>query len=1001
MSRNIPFQAVKLAEDCSKFSRQAGLSAARVIYSYRTVRCSDSVWHILSCVRDAGTDYSGRTNHLAQHLMFDSREASACAREGKTPAGVILGTAWLDHDGFCGWIADGVHWDAHEPEPTWQWWQAYAGSGDCRKNLSSEAALRGAVLVYGGGLESQTEEDAKKVLFLYAESQADCPDHGWGVTFTTSLEPNDELSEFRWIGVAEDSPMLPKVEVTGGRTRITFETPPPAPRLPESTGTYSEVRAPDASQSAVLQQQNYGMAGEGDGSKVQRSSVKPPPLGLSNPPRSTPRSPEHAVRRWLKKVWIPLAFSAGLLLVGFFAYIVLFPTPPQIVFLETTFPDYTGKPVQPRVKTIPSGREHEVTIEPKSISKAGETKVTASIKGKWLGMGTNVTGYIIIPQKRANIEFDPPSLKQVWPGDQVSVFVKPEEDEGNGESLADKVELYYKSEDQDELAWSTNKPRPTGSQTNFDVRARISADSNYVGEKRAKLIITTQDNTTLTGALSKSLTVDDLGAPVVLNPTAANRKTSGQDSSLPQESSVKFLLADESQVLPLLPGSMPKDGDLIVESCADGGKSVNINRTNGNWSIETKKGVKTGGFGDELFAMEEKVPKAKKPTKSIEPIDADSPLAYIVADNQVPSFVSIELKAGDNSSVMQRFFQRVYLGKIDGKPLIQFSLTDKYGGQPVGFDQFEKVSNGQYFILKITTSPYDEKDSLQLPLSPNGELEIDGEEKKLKKLQSEAAEQQAARDTARTPFDRAKDKLVEPLKAALTKSSKPDPNEQALIQAIENIALPAGSSPLSDDMLKTFLMAEVFNVLERDSFTSSFVKLTDKRQVERSGKSDNSPGNQPPESVKDFSLLDGNDWNKVLQKTPSNWLNKANEWLTGREQDVRKGENLVKQAPDEEQNRELIRKVLAKLKLGIAGLNTLNCAPPNKEDSERNEKKITARLEFLKKLGSPLSPGLRSEQGRLLLVTPPIREETFTTNSLWPNVLLFGDPVQEAINNDP
>ena len=103
MSRNIPFQAVKLAEDCSKFSRQAGLSAARVIYSYRTVRCSDSVWHILSCVRDAGTDYSGRTNHLAQHLMFDSREASACVREGMTPAGVILGTAWPDHDGFCGW----------------------------------------------------------------------------------------------------------------------------------------------------------------------------------------------------------------------------------------------------------------------------------------------------------------------------------------------------------------------------------------------------------------------------------------------------------------------------------------------------------------------------------------------------------------------------------------------------------------------------------------------------------------------------------------------------------------------------------------------------------------------------------------------------------------------------------------------------------------------------------------------------------------------------------
>ena len=982
MSRNIPFQAVKLAEECSKFSRQAGLSAARVVYSYRTVRCSDSVWHILSCVRDAGTDYSGRTNHLAQHLMFDSREASACAREGKTPAGVILGTAWLDHDGFCGWIADGVHWDAHEPEPTWQWWQAYSGSGDCRKNLSSEAALRGAVLVYGGGLESQTEEDAKKVLFLYAESQADCPDHGWGVTFTTSLEPNDELSEFRWIGVAEDSPMLPKVEVTGGRTRITFDTPAPAPRLLESTGSCSEVRAPDASQSAVLQQQNYGMAGEGDGSKVQRSGVKPPPLGPRIPPRHVPRVPERAVLGWLTDYWKPLAFAAGLLLAASAAYILLFPPPPQIEFIKTTLPAYTGEPVQLEIRTIPPGREHEVKIEPPSIDKAGKTKVTASIDGKWLGVGTNVTQYITIPKKPANIKFDPRSLKQVWPSNQVNQVlfsVEPEKDEGTGESLGSKVKLLYKSESQDESAWSEAKPRPTGNQTNFDVMARISADANYAGEKRARLVITRQDD----------------NKPALENTSAESGKTLGQTNLPPKVPSVRFLLADKSQllsILKLLPDPMPK-GDLTVERCDDSSISAKIDRGTGGWAQESSPDETTSGLAPTLFEMEAGIPTKKTPKKPSAP-DLDGPLTYVVMDDKILSFVAIELVPGDNSSVMQRFFRRVHLGTMQGKPLIQFNL--KAGGQRVNLDQFITQQKGERFVLEITDPPYNEQTPLELYFAPNGELVTTKQLEQLQKDLSSIAKEEAVQAAARTPWDQKRGELVKPLSRTV-----PDPRAEALIKAIGGIAQPAQPAEsvvqTNGTLLVSTLVAETFKVLESDSLTSTLIRLSRDRAKKKEDSKSPGAGVESLRAILDVSLLTPHEWQERIQSSTSSpevWKQKAIEWVKGRESDVQKNEG-------EKRDKRLVQEMLEGIRLSIEGLSDQVSVRSGQEKSIKREAKIQNKLNFLKSLGSQPSPELSGKQGRLLLVTEKPQAGVASTNILWPNVLLFGDPVQEAIKNDP
>jgi hypothetical protein len=914
--------------------------------------------------------------------MFDSREASASAWEGKTPAGVILGTAWPDHDGFCGWIEDGVYWDAHEPEPTWQWWSHYAGSGDCRSNLSSEAALRGAVFVYGRGLEIQTAEDAKKVLCLYAESQADCPDHGWGVTFTTSLEPNDEPSEFRWIGVAENSPMLPKVEAAGGRVRVTFDTPPPLSRQAESKRPTSEVRAPDASGAAALQQQNYGIVGESAGSKVHDSGAKPPPLGPRTPPRPVSWVPERGVLGRLTDYWKPLAFAAGLLLAASAAYILLFPPPPQIEFIKTTLPAYTGEPVQLQTRTIPPGREHEVTVEPQNIAKAGKTKVTASIEGKWLGVGTNVTGYITISPKPAKIVFVSQSLKQVWPGDankNVSVFVEPETDEGNKEPLINKVVFLYKSASQDESAWTTEKPRPSGSQTNFDVMARISADANYTAEARTNMVII--DTNQLSGTETPNATTSS-NTLAAANPSAESEKTSAPDRA----SAVRFLLADKSRLLRLLPGKMPPDGGLKVVRCDDSGQPATIERVHGSWR----------GVGDELFKMKEKIPTDKTP-KPEAPIDVDGPLAYIVTDGKIPSFVAVELVPGNNSGVMQRFFQQVHLEKKQDKARIQFSLKDE-GGR-VGLDQFMTDIGGR-FVLEITEHPYDETTPLQLFFSPNGELEsvVKQEHDKLKGELAKAAADKAAQTTAKTPWDQAKSELLKPLKETLSQKP-PDPRAETLVKAIEGIAQPpAGASHTNSVILVGTLIAETFRVLETDPLTSSLVKLSRDRADEKEDRKKPVSGSESLSSIMDVSLLTPQEWIERLQtdkNSAANWPTKAIEWIRGREEDVKANKG-------DEKDQKTVADLLGGLSLGIRNVklpkvNERNNAQTVQKDNIDPEVRIQEKLDFLKILGSSSSSDSRAKKGRLLLVTDKAQGSVASTNILWPNVLLFNDPMQEAI----
>jgi hypothetical protein len=502
MSRGIPPQVVTVAERCSQFSRQPGFSIDRVIYSYRTVRCPDGIWHVLTSIRDAGADYSGRTNHLAQHLVLSSSAASELARQGNTPAGVMLGTvcSWGGHDGFCGWLEETDHAVSSELDASWQFWNAYTGSGDCRLNLCSDAALRGAVLIYGRGLQLEPP-DAKQVLCLFAESQAGCLDKGWGTTFTTSLEPNDELSDFRWIGVAEDSPMLAKLEAAGGRVKITFDTPPPAARQPSPAASSSSLSIPTA-------------ASDGLSDLYQDAPPAvdaPTAVAGAKPPRIPPRRPVPAAIKesFFEGNRSKLAGAAITLVVlataGFLLRSLLLEKP--IAFQEPLVVDYDGFP-KTATPAVPQANATVLYRNPRTGPDAwtSQPPVDAGSYGlgievpSWFGFKRTVVASpntIVIKQKQPRVVFpDPEDLNfvrtnatQVVPFDEIVEIYPP--------AAAQDFELEYRriEPDPEEDEWD---PRPRAKDGKYEVKVSTRETRNFT-----QVVAVT--NFTITSNLSNSV----------------------------------------------------------------------------------------------------------------------------------------------------------------------------------------------------------------------------------------------------------------------------------------------------------------------------------------------------------------------------------------------------------------------------------------------------------------------------------------------------------------
>jgi len=77
-------------ERISQFSREHGLSKERILFYHRVLDLRGERFYVLSRIRDAGSDYTGRTNHIAQHIVLTEEEVALAGAKHCTPADMIL-----------------------------------------------------------------------------------------------------------------------------------------------------------------------------------------------------------------------------------------------------------------------------------------------------------------------------------------------------------------------------------------------------------------------------------------------------------------------------------------------------------------------------------------------------------------------------------------------------------------------------------------------------------------------------------------------------------------------------------------------------------------------------------------------------------------------------------------------------------------------------------------------------------------------------------------------
>jgi hypothetical protein len=246
-SKSITPLVVSAIERVSQFANLRGLDRNRVIHVHRRITAGSNRFHILTRIVDAGADYTGRTNHIAHHLVISQEEAARAAARGTTPADVLRQFPWLDR-----WDGAARFFDATEDVPLdhfrpdgrnsgSQSWAALTGNPAHARLLSWEAAPRTGVLVIPVAVDT---------LHLLAEALAEFGPQSWSRSFTTSLETTDELSELEWV-ISTPQAFTEIQSRCGSRTLFDLTHPqtlptPPAPVMPATSPATARQDYPGA-----------------------------------------------------------------------------------------------------------------------------------------------------------------------------------------------------------------------------------------------------------------------------------------------------------------------------------------------------------------------------------------------------------------------------------------------------------------------------------------------------------------------------------------------------------------------------------------------------------------------------------------------------------------------------------------------------------------------------------------------------------------------------------
>ena len=279
--RQISPLLVSAIERASQFSRQPGMDPGRVIFSHRIIPISGGRFHILSCIRDAGADYTGRTNHLAHHVIAEARELAQLPSQGASPADVLLTMPWVEK-----WDQPPHYFEAADEVRLANFtaqtradgahWAPVTGSAEHAWLLAAGEASRGAYVI---------QPPAVDLRWLFADSLRLAPERLWQTSFTTSLQSKDEISDYRWIGLDRDSPLRNEAAASG-RAILDLTQPDllPAPEAPAAIASNSPATdISSAKKPVTVGRDLHLVSSEARIYSAPSSSAAPGPVSLRQP----------------------------------------------------------------------------------------------------------------------------------------------------------------------------------------------------------------------------------------------------------------------------------------------------------------------------------------------------------------------------------------------------------------------------------------------------------------------------------------------------------------------------------------------------------------------------------------------------------------------------------------------------------------------------------------------------------------------------------------------
>lgn len=187
-------------------------------FSYHILDHAGISWHVLSCVQQAGADYSGRGCYIAHHLILDPEEVRELLQNKlrPTPAGVTLALLkcgfWLSR-----WQGE-PRFITQEPDPTPEYlpdastqptWKRLTGHKANARAFFTSPFERDCLITIAPGTPSTD------ILLLFHESDWLTHTRGWGVSYTTVADEADSYAETLRMVTAPGSPLIQRAVRTG------------------------------------------------------------------------------------------------------------------------------------------------------------------------------------------------------------------------------------------------------------------------------------------------------------------------------------------------------------------------------------------------------------------------------------------------------------------------------------------------------------------------------------------------------------------------------------------------------------------------------------------------------------------------------------------------------------------------------------------------------------------------------------------------------------------